>query len=187
MGSETQYVLDPSAMLFTVNFCQSHNWEIIGRDLYFAQTAGTGAVDDPTDTWDDVNEFIAQIRPAVEIPSDESNRPQNTLYKNDHREDLACLECDQTLTPHPEAGYFSYPAGHGILIQGAKLRQLRSGNLVIALPAMTSDPAPKKQLCPSCQQPLTPVAYSGSSIEIDTCSACPYRWLDPSDIANLAK
>lgn len=65
MKSETQYILDPKAMVFTVDFCQSHNWEIVGSDLYFVQAFGTGSADDNTDMWDDIANFVNEIKPAV--------------------------------------------------------------------------------------------------------------------------
>jgi len=62
--TEARYVLDPAAMAFTVDFCRSHNWEIIGSELYFLQ-AGANAPDDPTTMFDDILSFVKQIEPAV--------------------------------------------------------------------------------------------------------------------------
>src|SRR5690606_874402 len=44
---DTRYFLDPKTMAFTVDFCQSHSWELIDSELYFAQT-GRNHPDDTT-------------------------------------------------------------------------------------------------------------------------------------------
>jgi hypothetical protein len=62
--TQSRYVLDPKAMAFTVDFCRSHSWEIIGPELYFVQ-AGMLHESDPTSTFDDVANFVAQIRPSI--------------------------------------------------------------------------------------------------------------------------
>ena len=61
---EARYTLDPAAMAFTVDFCRSHNWEIINKELYFLQS-GANEPSDPTDMFKDITTFIEQIRPAI--------------------------------------------------------------------------------------------------------------------------
>ncbi len=36
--------------------------------------------------------------------------------------------------------------------------------------------------CPSCGNPMGKIPYNGGQTMIDSCSNCPYRWLDAGDI-----
>ena len=60
---DARYVLDPAAMEFTLDFCRNFSWEIRENILYFA--SGENVVE-----FSVVDEFIRQIRPAIEKPID---------------------------------------------------------------------------------------------------------------------
>ena len=63
---ESRYHLDPAAMIFTIDFCQAHSWEIVGGTLYFLTEATTDTNSDDSLMIDDVAPFVEQIRPAIE-------------------------------------------------------------------------------------------------------------------------
>jgi Zn-finger nucleic acid-binding protein len=183
---EARYVLDPKAMLFTTDFCQSQAWELIRDELYFVQTSAGQAAGDPTAVWDDVLLFIAEIKPAV---ADKDSPMQTILqapYGQDRRQDLRCALCGSTLENHDV--YFSCPKNDGILINGGHLEQLRQGELSIAMMKTLGDVARDHDItCAACGQKMQRVAYNGSSTIIDVCTNCPYRWLDRGEVIMQTK
>lgn len=61
-GSITQYILDPAAMAFIVDYCKNNFWEILDDKMYIVcdanQTGGMLFVEDGV-------EFVRQIKPAL--------------------------------------------------------------------------------------------------------------------------
>jgi hypothetical protein len=185
MQIDSRYVMDPKAMVFTIDFCQSHNWEIVGNLLYFVQ-ATPNAPDDPTNMADDVETFINEIKPALGQSLTDRDLQNVTPYNQEYRTDLKCPICQSVLKNRDS--YLLCPNGDGILIKGQFLMQLREGKLKID----GIDKAYNKKshgliVCPSCGNQMAETAFDGGSIIIDTCTHCPYRWLDATEDADIMK
>ena len=116
MHSDTQYVLDPKAMVFTIDFCQSHSWEIVDNELYFVQS-GNNAPNRPTLMANDVVRFVEEIRPAISRPLTRHQIQIRTPYKEERRNDIPCPVCSVPLKN--EIYYLSCPNAHGTLVKGA--------------------------------------------------------------------
>lgn len=184
MQADARYVLDPKAMVFTLDFCQSQSWEIVAHELYFVQT-GKNQADDPTLLSDDIVQFVREIEPAVAIPLTETQKIQATPYGKDRRSDLLCPLCLKTLTNTGQ--YFVCPNEDGVLLTGKQLAAVKKGSLKI--PPMKSSAANRRHAlrCPSCNNQMSHVAYNGGKTMIDSCSHCTYRWLDNGELAALPK
>lgn len=179
MQQQARYVLDPKAMAFVIDFCQSHHWELINNELYFLQQSGTEAAEDPTAMYTDIDTFIQEIKPAVAKPLSENEIALATPYGKNRRDDLLCPVCQRTMTNMD--AYFSCPQGDGILVMGNKLKSLLKSKKLSKPPGSSKQ---TRQLnCPSCRQNMVHVAYNASDTYIDSCSNCPYRWLDVTDLA----
>lgn len=65
-----RYLMDPNAMAYVADFCKTHHWEIVGNYLYFVSgeaVEGEKVAEDPTPIMtEDIERFVAEIRPAVE-------------------------------------------------------------------------------------------------------------------------
>lgn len=179
MQAETRYVLDPKAMVFMIDFCQSHNWEIVDNELYFLQESGTGSSDDKTAMFGDIEKFVAEIRPALERPLSAADIARITPYGQDRREHLPCPLCGAAM-PNTD-NRFQCPAGHGILLSGKALASMMSGRRIEA----KEDAVPRDHdlRCPGCGHTMNRVGYNGSAMIVDSCTKCTYRWLDESEIA----
>lgn len=184
--AQARYVLDPAAMAFVVDFCQSHNWEIIGNSLYFAQAEFTGSSKDTTFMSEDIQRFIKEIRPAVEDADKAVHGTIFTPYGQDRRDTLRCLVCGDLM--ENKADYFICPNSHGVLLTGASLIKLRSGSLrIVAAADAHIQSTATKRTCPSCESDMSRVDYNHTGVIIDSCTRCPYRWLDLSEITQIAK
>ncbi|MDX1766149.1 MAG: hypothetical protein R3313_04325 [Candidatus Saccharimonadales bacterium] len=180
--AEARYVFPPDTMQYVVEFCQSHSWEIIHDELYFVQSVtAKQAKDDPTLLWDDVDTFVEAIRPALDIELTPQQKNNRIPYGHERREHLDCPICNEQM-PN-EGGYFQCPKKHGALVHGRILGRVRSGELRLN---QQYEEHPKKREhnleCTACGHEMQQVAYSGTSIIIDTCTHCPYRWLDSHDL-----
>lgn len=181
MQSQSRYVLDPKAMVFTVDFCQSHNWEIIDDELYFVRGRGSKSAQDPTLMYDDVVKFVEEIRPAIaEAPS----RLKLNLHPK-HRELLAahnykCPACQAGLVDNK--GSYRCPSGHGLLLRGFMLPDVKQGKIVNPHLPDAVRQLPKDIDCPVCGYPMARVPYAGSKTIIDSCVNCPFRWLDAGEL-----
>lgn len=180
MQMEARYVLDPAAMEFTIDFCKSYNWEIIKDTLYLV-IAGDNDPNDKTSIKDDIARFVAEIRPAIEDKDNPIEEKLRTPYGDDYRDDLKCPLCNKTLVN--KATYMICPDNDGVLINGEHLMQLRQGTLSIPMPTTTAaKQRPEHLICPSCGSQMEHVAYNGSTVIIDSCESCPYRWLDAGEL-----
>ncbi len=184
MQSHARYVLDPKAMAFTVDFCQSHSWEIVGNELYFVQPTNDKTDRDPTPMRADIEKFVAEIRPAVERPLTTAELRAITPYGKDRRERLPCPICRSDMDNNGR--FYACPAHHGVLLTGANLIDAKNGTL--ALPSFSqpqhSDRC-RKLSCPSCGNAMNHVDYNGSGVMIDSCSECVYRWIDNGELQPL--
>ncbi len=180
MQTDARYVLDPKAMVFTLDFCQSQSWEIVGNELYFVDSTNiTQDENDTTTVFQDIIPFIEQIRPAIERPLSPKELLSVTPYGKDYREDLQCPLCNNILVN--EEDYFHCPDNHGVLLSGGLLRKLVNGELVPKLKYNNPQKHTQDLHCPSCSSPMHKVAYGGGDMIIDSCSVCAYRWLDAGE------
>jgi ribosomal protein S27E len=180
MQTDSRYALDPKAMVFTIDFCQSHSWEIVDNQLYFVQTTAN-APEDPTSMFEDINAFISQIQPAVTRPVSETKLQQLTPHGKELRLDLQCPVCQKTL--HNKFDYLACETGDGVLLKGSALLKLHAGELQIPYTVLQRQHARQDTvICPGCTNSMQQVAYNGSKIIIDACNVCGYRWLDAAEV-----
>jgi hypothetical protein len=183
MQVQTRYIMDPAAMAFTLDFCLSHSWEIIGSELYFVQTSTSKVKNDPTFMHDDVEQFVKEIRPAI---ADDVESPEIATEDN---KDLApdkgsvseyeCPICQVKLIDKED--YFPCPNQHGLLVIGSKLPHIKEG-LLPNPDSHKKRTTHEKLACPVCDAVMTHVPYGGSETIIDSCSKCPYRWVDAGEL-----
>lgn len=181
MQSESRYVLDPKAMVFTIDFCQSHSWEIVGNELYFVQQSGTGVSDDNTSMFDDIQKFVDEIRPAIERELTDKQKKAISSYGSLMLDNVPCPICKKTLVPNEYV--YACPDGDGYLLSGGELVRLRDGE--IKLPSVNKQVIDRHSplVCPMCQHKMSHVPYSHSRLIIDSCSNCPFRWLDAGELS----
>ena len=84
---QSRYVLDPSAMVFTVDFCQRFEWEILDDTLYFS----SGAV---LPSFDIIDTFIDELGPAIEVASDRRKNPYKMSYIGTAVRTMFCPICN---------------------------------------------------------------------------------------------
>jgi Zn-finger nucleic acid-binding protein len=183
---EARYVLDPKAMAFTIDFCKSHSWEIRGSEFYFVQENVPNFEDDDTSMWDDIEQFIKEIKPAVITPlSDEELRIRNPYGSVvQHQDKITCPTCSTKLIETTDEVY-ECPEGHGCLLHGSDLVKLREKKLKLKLTKEhTSTTNHKQVICPSCGSEMEKVSYAMTPTVIDSCNNCQFRWLDGGELTN---
>ncbi|MCW1907712.1 MAG: zf-TFIIB domain-containing protein [Candidatus Saccharibacteria bacterium] len=182
MQTDSRYAMDPKAMVFTIDFCQSHSWEIVDNQLYFVQ-ATANAPDDPTTMFEDLEEFVSQIRPAVTRPVSPAKLQQLTPLGKELRQDLKCPICHNQL--HNKFDYLLCQTGDGVLLKGSALLRLHAGELFIPYTVLQREhKRPDMVICPACDSEMQHVTYNGSKIIIDACNTCGYRWLDAAEVTS---
>lgn len=181
--TESRYHLDPAAMAFTVDFCQAHHWEIIQDTLYFLAEPQSGTDADKTYMIDDVEQFVAEIRPAIEDKNSPLQDRLRNPYGKDRRDSLKCPICQKKMANREL--YFECPSHDGVLIKGGNLGPLRSGDIDISHMKPTKAHRNYDITCPSCNNQMFRLNYNMSKHTIiDSCSHCPYRWLDAGELTN---
>lgn len=205
MQITTRYIVDPADMVFTIDFCKSHCWEIIDDELYFVQEFGAGDKNDPTFMFNDIEEFINGIRPAKFIPathkksslsskkSSVKKHPiEGSLYKLLNSEAAArragkdifnCPKCSNRLDPDYQ--YYKCPNSHGILLKGFALPLVKQGEIPNSSNYLSKLNTTEIIACPACNADMSKVSYAGSNTTIDSCTNCPYRWLDRGELAPI--
>lgn len=182
--SNVQYILDPKAMAFTIDFCATHSWEIIDDELIIVASPAANEVI----SLSDIEQFMAEIRPRIARDVKHVVNRNKLSYGSLKMMSVQCPICnaDLVLGEH----WLSCPNRHGMLVTGKVLRALSHGD--IELP--TSDTAhvaeqesaePRKLRCPACSANMHAVDYLGRGIAIDSCSKCHFRWLDAGEAAEL--
>lgn len=179
MQVDSRYVLDPKAMLFTLDFCQSQSWELVGNELYFVQT-GANAANDPTLLSDDIVQFVREIKPAVAVPLSDTQKIQQAPYGKDRRTDLHCPICHKKLVNTGQC--FVCPGGDGVLLTGSLLSKLTKTSSRLPKNTTSKKQRPHTLVCPSCHHSMQQVPYNGGSTIIDSCGSCAYRWLDAGEL-----
>lgn len=173
--SQARYVLDPAAMVFVMDFCSKYVWEIIDDTLYFVS-------ENTVPTLDTVDEFVRQIRPAIEVPSDRARNPAKLPYTNGFGRKLHCPRCAEKLVLG--RAWMACPNGHGFLLSGSQLIDEReSSDTVEYDPAAAAQNMIDEHLtCPYCGGAMQKNRYQTGNLVIDVCTQCPHRWLDGPEI-----
>ncbi len=97
---------------------------------------------------------------------------------------MHCPICNNPLTEMD--GVFMCPSGHGTLMSGKLLGELKELNIPDETPsAQSQDTAKKNLICPHCSAPMQKVNYNDTGIIIDSCTNCPYRWLAAGEIEKI--
>lgn len=177
---EGRYVLDPKAMVFTVDFCRNFNWEIVGSSLFFlsASELPTHAI---------VDQFVAEIRPAVDTGKPTLRHSHDLPYVTVQPLKINCPICQARLKPGDE--WLLCPSNHGILVTGGQLIRLRQSadpKLLASVLAGNEVHDGRVLACPHCGAEMRAVKYQNSGMYIDSCSMCRYRWLDYQETDEIA-
>jgi Zn-finger nucleic acid-binding protein len=136
--------------------------------------------------WDDIDRFIAEIKPAVTTPlSNEELRIRNPYGSAVQPSDkIKCPICDNKLSETGDELY-ECPHGHGCLLHGSDLIKLRNKDVKLTFTKENISSTNNKTIdCPSCGSVMEKVPYSMTSILIDSCNNCQFRWLDGGELTN---
>lgn len=184
MQTLSRYVMDPKAMLFSLEFCRSHSWEIVDNSLYFVDEFSTSSEGDTTSAFKDIVNFVDEIKPALAKKLTPNQLKILSPYGIDRRKDIKCPICSELLIIH--RGYRACPALHGFLLTGNVLTELRKGKATITDIETVKSPERTGPLsCPSCASKMQLVDYNDSGTMIDSCPNCTYRWLDIGEIKKI--
>jgi ribosomal protein S27E len=180
MQEDSRYTLNPKAMVFTIDFCQSFNWEIVDNQLYIAKGRGNKGLETIPKI---LTTFVSEIQPAIARPLTPQQLQERSPYNSEYRTDLKCPDCSSPLESHDD--YLMCPLGDGVLLRGAALLRLHSGQIKISKSLLKNKARPPKTLkCPNCGHDMEEISYNASSLQIHTCTNCPYRWLDSGNLLN---
>lgn len=172
--TQSRYVLDPTAMVFTLDFCSRYHWEILNDTLYFFSR-------DENPDFITVDEFVRQIRPAIEVASIRASSAVAQPYTAVVHA-LLCPICHQTLD---EAnGYYRCPDGHGELIDGKQLIAINEGTITIPQDIGTASPH-GTLTCPNCAASMNEAEYQIAGVIINICTKCRFRWCDAGELQKL--
>lgn len=179
-GNQTQarYVLDPKSMAFVIDFCKSHSWEIIDDEFYFVQLSGKKAKDDPTHMSQDIDQFIREIRPAVQQKSQYATAGQDS---GETENDVRCPVCKTSLKK--EKHWLGCPEKHGIFISSKEVLAVRS---VDTPQNKSTTPIDTSNInCPQCTIPMRQEDYHGSHVEVHSCYNCFHRWVHQGQLDKI--
>lgn len=99
---------------------------------------------------------------------------------------MLCPECSKKLTSEGD-GIFVCPSGHGSLVSGGYLQDVRQKEVVPEVTAQNTPHDPSREIiCPHCDHKMVVVDYDLSGIMIDSCTNCYYRWLDEGELHKVA-
>ena len=170
--ADSRYVLDPKAMVFTIDFCKDTYWEVANSTLYFFSDA-------QLPSFEVVDQFVEEIRPAVEIstPKDHSRFP----YGHTPIAALLCPICGTRLVNGDS--WMECPQSHGLLISGEQMRDYREKMISVGDRVAYRDGRKEKLKCPYCGQHMISSRFQNTDITIDRCSKCIYRWIDTPEVA----
>ncbi|HSX42826.1 MAG TPA: hypothetical protein VLF59_01945 [Candidatus Saccharimonadales bacterium] len=181
-GFRIRSVLKPDATQFVERYCSTHFWELHDSELYFVVTEhAIGDVNFITES----QQFVDAIRPTL-APGD-PNAPivhHEVPYDIYDGPPLNCPVCQREMELH-DGCWFMCAQGHGALMTGRELGRLEKQLLMITIDsahAVHHGPL----ICPHCAKLMELVHYQGGPIEIDSCTNCPFRWLDANEIGSIA-
>jgi len=176
--SDSRYVLDPAAMVFTIDFCDKFYWEIRKDTLYFMSVSILPSLDI-------VDEFVRQIQPALEVPSDRVGNPAKLPYVHTYGREVLCPRCSDKLTIG--RAWMECPQGHGFLITGAQMKDERTSDVPIEYESVASAHNLMGEAieCPYCHSEMKRTPYQNADIVLDVCTQCPHRWLDGAEVESI--
>jgi|GEM_PF-988192 len=180
---QIRYILDPATMANVIDFCCRNSWELINDELYIATELNTGQMVE----LQSIQDFITKIKPALAKRSTAAQTPHRISTQHAHvRLKAECPICKASLVA--KSDWHECPNGHGHLLTGAKLSELRKRQLTVPRATALSEP-PKHEIinCPACHKEMTPITYGGGNTIVDSCTNCQYRWLDSGEIHQIAK
>lgn len=98
---------------------------------------------------------------------------------------MVCPLCKQTLQESNSA--LLCPTGHGALITGKLLSNIKEEASAQQGKSVGEDLVSTAKVisCPNCDYKMEKVDYNHTGVVIDTCTNCPYRWLDAGEIAKI--
>lgn len=172
--TQARYVLDPKAMIFTVDFCKQYHWEIVDDTLYFISGA----------TLPDfaiVDTFVKEIRPAIELPAGRTKNAHKLPTAFMHGRVLKCPQCDEKLFVGDS--WMECPNKHGALVTAKQMLKARDTNRNIDTLSKLKSTAKEAIHCPYCTHKMTQSRYQMTDIIIDVCPKCPHRWIDSNEIS----
>ena len=180
-ASITQYMLDPEAMEYTVQYCQNFIWEIVDSTMYII-SATTHIL--PEDTLERSVLFAKQIKPALASAVKIRSINVNNLHGGYNGDPLKCPLCESSLII--DDVFQICPKGHGVLILAADLIKLGKARLQPPTSQKYAGQSHGIVICPYCSQKMTLVDYQARGIIIDSCTQCPFRWLDAHEADKIA-
>lgn len=175
---QSRYILDPKAMVFTIDFCKAFYWEIQNGNLYFASNQELPSLDI-------IDTFIREIRPAIELPNTDVKNAANLAYTDRTYHTLTCPLCHKELQEGPY--WRECPDGHGCLVTGEQMSNMRELpkteiERFALTPVKVRASKPRPLICPYCTHAMSPTPYQNTSVTIDVCGHCGYRWFDPHEL-----
>jgi hypothetical protein len=172
--ADSRYVLDPKAMVFTIDFCKDAYWEIANNTLYFFSETNLPS-------FEVVDRFVEEIRPAVEDASPKDH--SRIAYGNTKMTTFLCPICDAQLVDGE--AWMECPQRHGLLITGRQMRDYREKLISVDNRAVFDDGRTEKLKCPYCSHSMIPSKFQNTDITIDRCGRCVYRWIDTPEAAGI--
>ena len=187
--SLSRYHLDPQAMVFNIDFCKEFHWEIINNTLYFLDEGLLPSLDI-------ADEFIRLIKPAFpQVTSVGDAKLFVTQVGEELKDFYLKLQCPVCKTELKEGKqWLACPEGHGYLIQGSDMLDVRkdSTHIIKELsevfgrpPKVISEVTDVKHgelFCPHCERVMRQTRYQMTDVVLDVCSYCPYRWIDGNEL-----
>lgn len=184
--SQARYIIDPTAMAFTADFCKSHSWEINDSSFYFVWDNFNNTPTEKSIIFENVEKFIEEIKPALIVPLTQLEIQQRKSYgsANSNKEDISCPICNKMLVETSDEVY-ECTSHHGILLHASDLPLLRDRKLNLEYSNFSiSDNLQTRIDCPSCKNPMQKVNYAMSKEIIDACRICHFRWIDSGELTS---
>lgn len=177
-----RYVLDPKVMGFTIDYCRGYFWEIVADEMYFATVGGIKASGNALSV---SLKFANLVRPANASSVNNQKQVKHELpYGDLSGVDLSCPICKKKMIT--EGKWLSCVEGHGILIPGSNLNDLKKKKII----KTKSDKKPvihNDLYCPNCGTKMHSMDYLNLNIIIDSCPKCVYRWLDTNEAYKIGQ
>jgi|GEM_PF-3558594 len=172
--ADSRYVMDPAAMVFTVDFCQQYDWEILNGDLYFY-------CDNEVPSFELIDEFVSQIRPSIASDTPVVRTAHELPYVLHYPRSMDCPVCHTAMRASDTSMYC--PQHHGSLLNGKQLLDIRRNadpKLLYSLLSFKKKTSESNRalICPYCTSKMNRSRYQLSKLWIDTCRTCRFRWVD---------
>lgn len=189
---EARYVLDPAAMAYSVDFCKEYHWEIVNNALYFLS-------EEHLPSLAIVDAFINELKPAKQYSKLAPQLKIDTIALSESLASTAtqlnCPVCQTSLKRGKS--WLACPNGHGYLITGTQMIEVRQDSATpekqlaaifgrtpkVYTPVTASDHG--HLICPFCKNQMAAQPFQLTSIILDVCQHCPYRWIDGTELNSV--